>query len=361
MSRASVPAAMALLVTASCGGGPPSGHQGEGPARTTLPTHIYHLVATIPVGGDEGSWGRLSDDSEGRRLYVAHGSVVTVIDTETDSVVGEIDSLPGVHALAVAHDLGRGFASDGAENEVAIVDLGTLRVLSRVEVGTDPDAILYVPDFQQVYAFNRGGNSATVIDAKSGRVVATIPLPGRPGDAVYDPARARIFDNIEDQDEIVVVDPATHAVEKTWPIAPGASAAGLAVSPRHHRLFAACRNGYLVMVDDVDGLLAGRVRIGAGPEAARFDPVTRLVFSANGEGTVTIAHLDQPKQLTVLQTLETAPSARTMALDPRTHRIYVAAGDSGPRPDSAQTGAHRAGRRSVPGSFKVLVYAVEPS
>ncbi len=354
--RSAVP--VLLLAFSACHGTAPSGSATGDGASTSLPTHIYHQVATIPIGGDEGSWDYLLDDPQGHRLYVTHGSEVVAIDTDTDSIVGRIDSLPGVHGFAVARDLGRGFASVGRENAVAMVDLSTLHVVSRVGTGEDPDAILYVPESREVWAFNGHGNSATVIDAGSGRAVATVPLPGKPEFAVYDPGQGRIYANIQDQNEIVVIDASGRAVRKTFPIAPGESATGLAVAPRHHRLFTVCENGYMVMVDEVSGLMIAKVPIGRGPDAARYDPVTRVAFSANGEdGTVTIAHLDDAMHLTVLQTLKTVPSARTMALDPLTHRIYLSAADFEPGSD----GRGDARPRMVPGSFRVLVYAIEGS
>jgi DNA-binding beta-propeller fold protein YncE len=327
---------------------------GSPPADTTSPPNPYAFVAEIPVGG-EGGWDYLSEDPAARRLYVTHGTRVVVIDTDTNQVVGEIPDLPGVHGFAVAHDLGRGFASDGQENKVAIVDLNTLQVLSRVDTGANPDGILYVPDFDEVYAFNGRGSSATVIGATSGEVVATIPLPGKPEFAVFDPGASRIYNNIEDQNEIVVIDPTTHQVVDTWPIAPGEAASGLAIDLANHRLFAVCENELMVMLDSTTGEVVTTIPIGAGVDAARFDPATNLAFSSNGgAGTVTIAHEDSPSQLTVVQTLETAATARTMTLNLETHRIYVSAADvETPAPDS--TGAARR-PRIVPGSFKVLVY-----
>ncbi len=200
-----------------------------------------------------------------------------------------------MHGFAVAHDLGKGFASDGRENKVAVVDLATLQVQSRVDTGENPDGILYVPDFKEVYAFNGRGHSATVIDAATGEVVATIPLPGKPEFAVYDPGAKRIYNNIEDQNEIVAIDPTAHEVVATWPIAPGEAASGLAIDLEHHRLFAVCDNGIMVMVNSQTGEVVDTVAIGEGPDAARFDPATQLAFSSNGgDGTVTIVHEDSP-------------------------------------------------------------------
>ncbi len=323
-------------------------------SSTSVPT--YGPVATVAVGGEGGGWDYLSEDPAARRLYVSNGTRVVVIDMDADSVVGVIDNLPGVHGFAVAPDLGRGFASNGRENTVAVVDLATLQILARVPTGDNPDGILFEPDSREVYAFNGRGHSATVIDAVADTVVATIPLPGKPEFAVYDPTARRIYNNIEDQNEIVVIDPSSHEVVATWPIAPGEAASGLAIDVAHHRLFAVCDNGLMVMVDSETGTVVHTVAIGEGPDAARFDPATQLAFSSNGgDGTVTIAHEDSPDELRVIQTLSTARSARTMTLDPSTHRIYLSAADFGEAPPPDSTGRRRRAPM-VPGSFKVLVF-----
>lgn len=338
------------LVVVGCGPDRPATMQ-ESPAS-------YRLVAEIPVGGDAGFWDYLFEDAAARRLYVTNGTRVVVIDMDRDAVVGEIANLPGVHGFVVAPELGMGLASDGRENAVAIVDLSSLRVISRVGTGANPDGIMYEPDLQEVYAFNGRGHSATVIAAGTGEVVATIPLPGKPEFAVYDPQAKRIYNNIEDLNEIVVINPANHEVMATWPIAPGEAASGLAIDVAHHRLFAVCENNLMVMVDSETGEVVDTVTIGAGPDAARFDPATQLAFSSNGgAGTVTIVHEDSPSKLTVVQTLETARSARTMTLDPSTHRIYLSAADFEEAPPADSMG--RPGRPAmVPGSFRVLVYGI---
>ncbi len=312
----------------------------------------YHLLATIPVGGD-GFWDYLAADPAGHRLYVSHGTRVVVIDTRTNKVVGTILDLPGVHGMALAASEGVGFASDGRENTAAFVNLNTLAVTKRVKTGENPDAILYVPGFEEVYTFNGRSHDATAIDANTGNVVASIPLPGKPEFAVYDPTTKRIYNNIEDRSVIAVIDPATHKVVATWPISPGEEASGLAIDVEHHRLFAVCGNGLMVMVNDETGAVVDTVPIGRGPDAARYDPALGLAFASNGEGTVTIAHEDSPDHLRVVQTLKTQPSARTMALDPLTHRIYLSAAEIETAPADS-TGRRR--RRMVPGSFRVLVY-----
>lgn len=335
------------LLSAGCGS-PSSDATQEAPPS-------YHFLTEISVGGDVGSWDYLSEDLQARRLYVSNGTRVVVIDMDSNTVVGEIPDLPGVHGFAVAHDLGRGFATNGRENKVAVVDLNTLEVLQRVDTGENPDGVLYVSDFQEVYAFNGRGHSATVIAAATGEVVATIPLSGKPEFSVFDPEVQRIYNNIEDQNEIAVIDPVAHEVVDSWSIAPGEAASGLAIDLENHRLFAVCENEMMVMLDSRTGEVVTTVPIGSGTDAARFDPGTHLAFSSNGEGTVTVVHEVSPSELEVVQTVETASRARTMTLDPTTHRIYLSTADFEAAPAADSTAPRRRGPM-VPGSFRVLVY-----
>jgi DNA-binding beta-propeller fold protein YncE len=314
----------------------------------------YHLLKEIPVGG-EGGWDYLSIDAGAHRLYISHATKVVVVDTEKDAVAGEIADTPGVHGFAIAPDLGRGFASNGREAKASIVDLKTLKTISKVDTGENPDAILYDTAHQEVYTFNGRGHSATVIDAQSGKVVATIALPGKPEFAVEDPNADRIYNNIEDKSEVVVIDAKEHKVVSTWPIAPGESASGLAIDCQHHRLFLGCDNKLMVMMDSANGKIIDKVAIGEGVDANAFDPGTQLAFASSRE-TTTIAHEDSPGKLTVVQTLKTATGARTMALDPTTHKIYLptAQYEAQEKSDGA-----RKRPRIVAGTFKILVYGME--
>ena len=312
----------------------------------------YHFLKEIPVGTD-GGWDYLSVDPAAHRLYVSHGTRVVVIDTAGDSVVGEITNTPGVHGLAPAPELGRGFVSCGRENKAAIVDLKTLQTLSKVETGQNPDGMLYEPGQQEAYMFNGRGQSATVIDAKSGKVVATVPLGGKPEFAQADSKAGRVYDNLEDKSEVVAIDTKTHEVVNRWPIAPGEEASGMAIDVAHHRLFLGCGNKLMVMLDNTSGKVVASVPIGDGVDANAFDPGTQLAFASCGNGTVTIAHEDAPDKLTVVQTLETQRGSRTMTIDPATHRIYLAAAKF----DAPAEGQRRG--RMVPGSFKILVYGME--
>jgi YVTN family beta-propeller protein len=312
----------------------------------------YHFIKEIPVSG-EGGWDGLTVDSAAQRLYVSHATKVVVIDLGKDQVVGEITNTPGVHCIAVAPKLNLGFTSNGKENKASIVDLKTLQTLSKVDTGTNPDAILFEPGQNEIYAFNGRGQSATVIDAKSGKVVATIPLGGKPEFAEADSSAGRIFNNLEDKNEVAVIDTKSQQVVTNWPSAPGEEASGIAIDLKNHRLFLGCGNKLMVMMDSTNGKVLATVPIGQGVDGSAFDPETGFAFaSCGGDGTTTIAHEDTPDKLTVVQTLTTERSARTMAIDPKTHKIYL---------PSAKFEAPAEGQRRgkmVPGSFKILVYGM---
>ena len=316
----------------------------------------YHFIREIPIGG-EGGWDYLSIDSAARRLYVAHATQVVVVDLDRSAVIGSIPDTPGIHGVAVAPELGRGFTSNGQESRSSVVDLRSLKTLFKVATGAGPDAILFDPGRQEIYTFNGRGKSATVIDARTNQVVATVILPGKPEFAVADPDASRIYANIEDQSEVVAIDNMAHRIVATWPIAPGVEPSGLALDAAHHRLFIGCHNELMVMMDSATGRVLATVPIGRGVDANAFDPATGLAFASCGDGTVTIAREDAPGHLVVVQTLPTEAGARTLALDPATHRIYLATAKFGPLPESPAGGRRRP--PVVPGTFKVLVYGTD--
>jgi DNA-binding beta-propeller fold protein YncE len=313
----------------------------------------YHFKHSIPIAGDTG-WDYLSIDSEARRLYVTHGTHIVVVDLDTDSVVGDITDTPGAHGFAIAHELGKGFSSNGQESKVSVVDLKSLATVAKVATDEGPDAIVYEPGHQEVYAFDGRAKAATILSATSGQVVGSLKLPGKPEFSAVDPGKGRVFVNIEDKSEVVAIDTGTHQIVNVWPIAPGESASGMAFDAVHQRLFLGCDNHLMVMLDSNTGKVVGSVPIGEGVDANAFDEKLQLAFSSNGAGTVTIAREETPDKLVVVQTLQTQPSARTMALDPRTHRIYLAAATLQPKQDNAPATSHR--RAMVPGTFKLLVY-----
>lgn len=317
----------------------------------------YKLSSQIKVGG-EGGWDYLSVDSAARRLYVSHATKIVVIDIDREMVVGEVGPTPGVHGLAVASDLGKGFSSNGQESKAAVVDLKTLQILSKVDTGQNPDCILYEPQHKEVYTFNGRGKSATVFDAQTGAVKATIPLPGKPEFAVEDVKAGRIYSNIEDTSTVVAIDTATHTVVDTWPIAPGEEASGMAIDVAHHRLFIGCSNKMMVMMDSTSGKVLSTLPIGPGVDANAFDPGTGLAFASSSDGTMTVATVDASGRLALVQKLATPPRARTMTLDPATHKLYAAAADYTPGAPGADGKPSRP--QPVPGSFRVMVYEKQP-
>ncbi len=317
----------------------------------------YHFIKEIPVGG-EGGWDALTVDSAAQRLYVSHGTEVVVIDLAKDQVCGEITNTTGVHDIAVAPKLNRAFISDGRENKVAVADTKSLQTISKVDTGENPDAILFEPGQNEVYAFNGRSQSATVIDAAAGKVVATILLGGKPEFAKADPEAGRVFDNLEDKSEVAAIDTKTHSVAKRWPIAPGEAASGMGIDVKNHRLFLGCDNKLMVMMDSTDGKVLAAVPIGQGVDGSAFDPGTQLAFASCGQSaTVTIAREDGDK-LTVVQTLKTERGARTMALDPATHKIYLPTAQFESSTNQV-AGGPRQRPRVVPGTFKILVYGME--
>ncbi len=311
----------------------------------------YHFIREIPISGN-GGWDYLSVDPAAQRLYVSHGTDVVVIDLAKDQVCGEITNTPGVHGVAVAADLGLGVTSNGRENKAGIVDLKTLQTLSKVETAQGPDGMLYDPGQKEAWLFCGRAQAATVIDVKGARVVATVPLGGRPEFATVDPEAGRVYDNLEDKSEVAVIDTKTHQVTDRWPIAPGEEASGMAIDVKNHRLFLGCHNGKMVMLDDTNGKVVATVPIGQGVDANAFDPGTELAFASCGDGTTTIAKEESPDKLTMVQTLPTQRGSRTLALDPTTHKIYLAAAQF----EAPAQGERRP--RMVPGTFKILVYGM---
>ncbi len=319
---------------------------------TTAPA--YQFIREIPIGG-EGGWDILTINSPAHRLYLSHATKVVVIDLEKNVVVSEITDTPGVHGFVAIPELGRGFSTNGKESKTSVVDLKTLKTISKVTTGENPDALVYEPQHHEVYVFNHTGNSATVIDATNAKVITTIPLGGSPEFAAVDRTAGRVYCNIEDKNEVVTIDTTKHEVVAHWPVAPGEEPSGLALDETHHRLFAGCQNRMMAMLDTNSGKVVGTVPIGSGVDGCAFDDATQLAFASCGEGTTTIANEENPEKLAVAQVLKTEPRARTIALDPVTHRIYLPSARFQP-PPPVSPGAAPQRPAIVPGTFKLLVY-----
>jgi DNA-binding beta-propeller fold protein YncE len=313
----------------------------------------YHVTKTIKLGGD-GGWDYLTVDAKARRVYISRGTHVMVVDADTGALVGDIPNTNGVHGIAIAPDMDKGFISDGRDNNVTIFDVKTLKVLGTAPTGKNPDAIIYDPDSKRVFAFNGSSKDATAIDAKTGTVAGTIALGGKPEFAVAD-EKGQVFVNIEDTSEIVQFDSNKLAIINRWKIAPGEEPSGLAMDRKHRRLFSVCSNKLMVVVDADSGRVVTTLPIGAGTDAAGFDSETGFAFSSNGgDGTVTVAHEDTPDKFAVVENVPTLRRARTMALDAKTHQVYTVTAEFGaaPAPTKEQP---RPRPPMVPGSFTLLI------
>lgn len=313
----------------------------------------YHLINTYKLGG-EGGWDYLTLDSSSRRLYISRATQVVAIDVDTGKSVGDIPDTPGVHGIALARELGRGFVSDGRDGTVTIFDLQSLKPINKVKAGDNPDAILYDPASKRVFAFNGHSHDATAIDAAGGTVLGTIKLEGKPEFAVSD-AQGQIFVNIEDKSQIDAIDPNKLEVKARWPLAPCEEPSGLAIDRKNRRLFAGCDNKVMAVVDADNGRVIATPPIGEGVDANGFDPDTGLAFASCGEGVLTVVKEESPNKFTVVENVQTQPGARTMALDEKTHNVVVVTAKFGPPPAPTADNPHP--RRTIlPDTFVVLVY-----
>ncbi len=282
----------------------------------------YKQVGKIAIGGD-GGWDYLTVDSDAHRLYITRGTRVMVVDTVANKIVGDIPNTPGVHGIALASKLNRGFASNGRANSILIFDLKTLKEISRVPVGTNPDAILYDSFTNRVFTFNGSSNDISAVDASTGKVLGTIPVGGKPEFAVTD-EKGMIFCNVEDKSEILAIDPKALTVKHHWPIAPTEEPSGLAFDKKNRRLFAVGSNKKMAILDADTGKVLASPEIGNGPDAAGFDPMVSIAVSSNGQdGSLTVVHEINKNSFKVAATVQTQKGARTMALDPKTHKIYL--------------------------------------
>jgi DNA-binding beta-propeller fold protein YncE len=313
----------------------------------------YHLLKKHVLGG-EGGWDYLALDGKTRLLYVTHGNAVEILNVDT-GVKGEpITGLQGVHGVAFAPERNRGYISNGRGNSVSVFDLKTHKVLETVpSSGQNPDAIMYDAFSGRVFTFNGRTSNATAIDAATNKVVGTVDIGGKPEFAVTD-GKGTVFVNNEDKSEIVAFDAKSLQVKMRWSIAPGEGPSGLAIDLKGKRLFSVC-DKVLVVSDFINGKVVTTVPIGGGPDAVRFDPGTGLVFSSNGDGTMTVVKQESPDKYSVLETVTTAPRARTMELDPKTHRVFLVTAEFGPAP-APTTEQPRPRPTVVPGTFQVLEF-----
>ncbi len=312
-------------------------------AAEPAPPPGYQVLKKITPGG-EGGWDYLTIDPAARRLYIARSDRVMVLDIDKETLVGEVTNSPGVHGVALVPKLNRGFASNGGDSTVSVFDLRTLKEVARIKVGQRPDAILYDPASGRVFTFNAGSRDATAIDAENQKVVGTIKLDGKPEFAATD-EKGLIFVNVEDKNEVLAIDAQKLTVEHRWPLSPGEEPTGLAIDRAHRRLFATCHNEKMIILDADSGRVIASPAIGKKTDACVFDPDAGLAFSSNGDGTLTVVREESPGQFAVAENVATEAGARTMALDSKTHRIFLVTA-------RAKQGERR---KYEPGSFMILV------
>lgn len=305
----------------------------------------YKVQSEVKIGG-EGGWDYLTVDAAARRLYVSHATHVAVIDIDAMKVVGDIPDTPGVHGIAIAPELNRGFVSNGRSNNVTIFDLKTLKPLGQTPTGENPDSIRYDAVSGRVFTFNGRTNNATAIDAKTGKVAGTLALGGKPEFSIAD-GKGMVFVNIEDTSEIVEIDAAKLTVAKRYSLSPCDGPSGLAFDAKDRKLFSVCSNRVMAVSDPDTGKVIAAPAIGAGSDGAAFDPGTGYAFSSNGDGTLTVVQQAGGKW-EVLENIATERGARTIAVDEKTHRLFVPTAKTAPAQGNARPAY-------LPDTFKVLV------
>jgi len=309
------------------------------------------ITGRIHIGGD-GGWDYLVVQPEASRLFVSHAKQVVVVDLKTKSIISSIVA-NGVHGIALAPDLNRGFISNGAGDTVTVFDLATLKILATLPAGKNPDAICYEPTTHRVFAFNGKSGTATVIDAANEKIIGEIPLEGKPEFAVAD-GQGSVFDNLEDKSQVLKINATTLAIEACWNLPEGSEPSGLAIDSAHQRLFIGCGNQTLVVMDSSSGRIITTLPIGEGVDACVYDPVGKRAFASCGDGTMTVIHQGDADTYTVAEKVTTEPRARTMAFDPTTGTAYLPTAKFGPIPPA--TPEHPKPRPPIlPGSLEVLI------
>ncbi len=325
-------------------------------AFTQVAKSGYRISNRIHLEG-EGGWDYMSMDDATSRLYISHSTIVQVLDVNGKKVVGTIPDTKGVHGIALARDLNKGFISNGKDTSVTVFDLKTIQVITKIKVtGNNPDAILYDSFTHRVFTFNGKSSNSTVIDANTNKVIGTIDLGGKPEFSVCD-GRGKVFVNFEDKAQVCLINPTTLKVEKTWPVAPGEGPSGLAIDIEGHRLFSVCGNKLMIVLNADNGNVIAKLDIGDRVDAVVYDPGLKRIYSSNGEGTMTVVQEVNKDTYKVLENFPTQKGAKTIALNQKTHRIYLSTADFEAAP--APTTENPRPRPAVkPNTFTIL--EVEP-
>jgi DNA-binding beta-propeller fold protein YncE len=315
----------------------------------------YHQLKKISIPGD-GFWDYLTTDGATGRVFVSHGTEVDVVDSQKGEVTGKITGLKLVHGIALAPEFNHGFISDGAANQVIVFDLTTLAKVGEVAAGMNPDGIIYDPGTKRVFAFNGRSGSATVVDAEKGTLAGTVTLEGKPEFPVPD-GKGHVYVNIEDKSEVMDIDAKALTVVHKWPLAPCQEPSGMAMDAKTRRLFSGCDNKMMAVMDADTGKVVATVPIGDGVDATWFDPGTKYVLNSCGQdGVLTVIHEDSPDKYSVVENVKTQKGARTMALDPKTHSVYLAVADVEMLPPADGDAKARPRRKVTPGTFGLLEF-----
>ncbi len=315
----------------------------------------YHLIKKIPIPGD-GFWDYLTTDPGTDRVFVSHGTEVDVVDAKKGEVVGKIEGLKLVHGIALAPEFNHGFISDGGANQVVVFDLKTLAKVGEVPAGMNPDGIIYDPGSKRVFAFNGRSASATAVDAEKGTLAGTVTLEGKPEFPAPD-GKGHVYVNIEDKSEVMEIDSKALMVLNKWPLAPCESPSGMAMDTKTRRIFSGCENKMMSVMNADTGKVVATVPIGEGVDATWFDPGTKTVFDSCGrEGVLTVIHEDSPDKYTLVENVKTEQGARTMALNPKTHTVYLALAEVEMLPPADGDPKARPRRKVKPGSFGLLEF-----
>jgi len=312
------------------------------------PSSSYRITRTYTLGGD-GSWDYIVPDPPSHRLFIARQNRVMVVDENDGTLLGEVTGINGAHGTAVVPASGHGFATSGRDQSVVMFDLKTFQTLGRIPAAEDADAIIYDNASDRVFTFNGDAHSSTVIEPYAGRLVTNIQLGGKPeyGASAGD---GKIYANLTDTSEVVEIDSKRTTVSRRWPTAPCRQPVAMAIDTARHRLFSGCRSGVMAMSDYQAGKVVATAAIGQGVDGAAYDPALADAFASNADGTLTVIHQDTPDEYRVVQTLQTAPAARNMGLDPTTHRLFLVSAKFGAVPEGGR------GRGPVlPDSFTLMV------
>jgi hypothetical protein len=328
------------------------------PTGANPPQGGYHLLKKIQLGPAAGGgeyFDYLTFDASTRLVYLSHGTEFKVLNADSGAVVGPITGLKRCHGLALVNELGKGFITDGDSGTVVIFDLKTLKVTGEVKAAPDADAILYDPASKHIFSFNGDSHSSTVIDPKSGTVVGTIDFGGVPENAVAD-GKGTIYNNNEEKDDVVVIDSRTLSIKARWPVAPAGGPTAIAMDREHRRIFSAGRNPQMLVVMNADnGKIIQSFPISAGVDAAIYESQTGLLFCSTREGMIHIFHEDTPDKFSVVETVKTEYGGKTMALDPKTHNLYLTTSDFGP-PSAPTPKRPNPNPVPTPGTFRLLIY-----